>query len=1009
MDMRSLLTYILLILSPFMILSCQEEIFEPLTDGVALNLNVVVPDMNEIATKAVDPDGKGIQNIVLYCFDSYGLFITTVSLTGDEHKPDQSQPSLAGSFRATIPDHTEIVHIVGNQNLTGFLEEDYRNKSEYEVMSSLGASAGRMVYWARHSVEELKEKQNNGTPVFLIRNQAKITVEVSNNVPFVVDGFVVTNTNAFGTIAPYNKDKGAFEAPNMSSPFITITEDRSRLGDFLDVRGTFEEYVFETDNSIDDPVNVIIKGRYNNGPSQYYRVVMMNDEGEQMPILRNYHYKVVIGDKLSYGQSSFSEALVSAATNNVWLTIGDDVTEIYGLDYILSVDETAVVINESDFLSPNLKTIYYTVKRTDGKSLTASDKPTVEWLDGNTVAYNNLTHDLNLSTGRGSITVTLHNLDDQKRKEGTVMIKIGRLYRKVKITTIKKQSFTPAWASTEVYGHKTGEHLTLVFTISEDCPSELFPLEVLLSTDILDIRHESGQQLPLRFADETGKFYGQPNDNKYKFVYTADGPGRHRIYFENVLPQVGGGSKITLEAENFNLLEKTFTFSESTVNKAIILHDLSTYSATMPADDPILYYLVPRKINAHIEFKTHVGELYDSASQGPDGIVISGGETKYIKHLSIGPDDEFLFYSQYLTHEQTPHQCDFNFYPIQEHLWGTGGRVYGYTKSETYSGENYGASFHMLTNSSTSSEVVRISSNPYGQPSVTGIGTCTGSQYRSVIFELNNYHPFSFAAQLNYNEKGMTGTVVSDGSEEVSDLLVWPYTPDKQVEIAFDITSFCGTDGASVDPFGTAFEVYIDAPMLELGTLPANLANKVRKHETKAGVFVYTVDSDRETERKAGGSKALLTDQTGADQTGERKVIPFRVKDIVSAGDIKITSQVENVVFKEKTFRVQNESISGRVKYVHNGQTQDVPIEAFVVLERIKTYNRIGTVTISNVTAGKNMEIRLRSEYTYNWYNDPVKIQYATVIGGESYVYEKEFPSLDALYSATSTGDIVLQ
>ena len=67
-----------------------------------LDFDVVVPDMNRVATKAVDPDGRGVQNIVLYCFDSYGLFITTISLTGEDHSPDASQPSLSGSFKVTM-------------------------------------------------------------------------------------------------------------------------------------------------------------------------------------------------------------------------------------------------------------------------------------------------------------------------------------------------------------------------------------------------------------------------------------------------------------------------------------------------------------------------------------------------------------------------------------------------------------------------------------------------------------------------------------------------------------------------------------------------------------------------------------------------------------------------------------------------------------------------------------------------------------------------------------------
>ena len=121
---------------------------------------------------------------------------------------------------------------------------------------------------------------------------------------------------------------------------------------------------------------------------------------------------------------------------------------------------------------------------------------------------------------------------------------------------MQKHPPTPAWASTEVYGHTTGEHLTLVFTVSEDCPSELFPLEVLVSTDILDVRHESGLQLPVRLADETGKFYGETGLSDYKYVFTVDSPGSQRIYFENILPQSGGMSNIVMLVNSMILQTK---------------------------------------------------------------------------------------------------------------------------------------------------------------------------------------------------------------------------------------------------------------------------------------------------------------------------------------------------------------------------------------------------------------------------------------------------------------------
>ena len=53
---------------------------------------------------------------------------------------------------------------------------------------------------------------------------------------------------------------------------------------------------------------------------------------------------------------------------------------------------------------------------------------------------------------------------------------------------------------------------------SESCPQELLPLRVLISTNDLDVRHESGMDLPLVFKGRRG--YGElDNEWGYKYVY----------------------------------------------------------------------------------------------------------------------------------------------------------------------------------------------------------------------------------------------------------------------------------------------------------------------------------------------------------------------------------------------------------------------------------------------------------------------------------------------------------
>ena len=189
-----------------------------------------VPDMNQVQTKAVDPDGGGVQNMTIFCFDANSLFITTVNVTDiirDEIVAGNA--SMGGKFKVSIPDHAVTLQLVGNQNLQYFNEDDYRGMSEVEVMSALEASAGRMIYWARKTVDELKSHNTASNPVLLTRNQAKFTLEVASGVPFVQNGWILVNTNAYGTVAPYCPEHG-FETPHyIDRPFVTLSADIHNL------------------------------------------------------------------------------------------------------------------------------------------------------------------------------------------------------------------------------------------------------------------------------------------------------------------------------------------------------------------------------------------------------------------------------------------------------------------------------------------------------------------------------------------------------------------------------------------------------------------------------------------------------------------------------------------------------------------------------------------------------------------------------------------------------------
>lgn len=143
----------------------------------------------------------------------------------------------------------------------------------------------------------------------------------------------------------------------------------------------------------------------------------------------------------------------------------------------------------------------------------------------------------------------------------------------------------------------------------------------------------------------------------------------------------------------------------------------------------------------------------------------------------------------------------------------------------------------------------------------------------------------------------------------------------------------------------------------------------------------------------------MVITSKATNQSGERKVLPFVTRSIVSAGDITISSNESKVVYYTKKFKVQNKSITGRLQYrrVSDNAIVDVPEGAFVPFEVEPTYNRIGTISIH---ANGQFELRLRSEYKYDWDTDNVKFQFIDETDGT--IYEKTFDSINALYSTLS-------
>lgn len=952
-------------------------------DGlVNISFKTTIDGFEAVDVRSVDPDGIDIQNLTLFCFNEYGLFISTVRAT---ITPDSS---TSGVFKATIPEQTGVIHFIANQNPNLYNENDFRGKSEASVIAAMEGASGVMIYWAR-----FERDMTDGAPsinaqiaalpngIKLLRNQAKVSIANWNSEYLNVIGFVTTNRQAFGTVAPFHPEEG-FVWPG-SEPFVTLPQNTSLMSDITDINTKAEDYLFESENDDQAPISVIIKGSVPGSSEQlYYRVVLIDENGDRIKIRRNHSYQINIVGKLTYGKPTFEEALVAPASNNVWISVASWVNEIEDDNYILSVDKTYVVLNDSE--AGKLLTLNYKVTAKSGSTLSDAD---ISWVGENNVANYTFVDQTFDSAGNGSVTLQLLPMTDPTRQSGTLLIKKGKLQRTIDIIVIKTQYFTPSWVGTQIFGGATGEFVTLKFNIPETCPEELYPFDVLISVNSLDVRSSSGMNLPVIRKGEEG--YGkEENSIGYKYVYTVTKPGVQRLYFQTILEHGANDNQdIIIEADYFETLVKQFTFTDH--QYAITIEGLEVYNVNsgsnpdvdFPDDEVVLYRLVPQKRNAPVTFDM---QMIDKATGSA---------------INAGAADEFMVYSKTLDFYTEGHDDhDAIFYSISEDYWShsTNGRVFMFMlKEPTKVAPDVGQyTIHLKTNSAVSEDLVRVASNnTQSNSAIPGASnTYSGNTYRSVIFELANYRPFHFAAQVNGQ-----GEYERYQVEESVSNIEWSYEPNQNIDISFEVTSFRGSDNKSVDPFGESFEIYIDAPMLELD--PTRFAefnidaSKVRKLDD--GRFAYTVAADREAERAFGYGTVLNADEMGnVDQTGERKTIPFKTNTVTSAGTITISSDKEKVVFYDKQFRVTNKLISGRLTYNDGTTSRAIPQYGFVAFARTSDGVRIGSI---NIGENGNYTLNLRKEYAFNWYTDQIEMYYTDPTDSKV-VYQATITSLNDLF-----------
>ena len=1079
-EMKRLL-YILLFMLALVPVSCVREDFpqpvpENVPDGyVKIEFAANISDPTSVTTRAVDPDGLDVNNMTLFCFNEFGLFISTETAELVSHTAVDGV-SDSGVYTATVPSHTRIIHFLANHSEGLYDESNFPGQTESMVIANMEGGSGMLVYWSRFEMDteseddiktqlsKLKYTINSKTyeGIKLIRNQAKVSIASWTTDKFEVTGFRTVNIPAFGTVAPHHPQDHFHIVDNWESTddFITLPDNQALMSDIVDINTKNEDYIFETENSGDRQVSVIIKGHAPGktaADDKYYRIVMQREDGSNFMIRRNHHYKIQITGMLTYPSNTFEEAMSAPASNNAWISIDEWVNEITDGTKTLWVEQTSYVLASDQYAGTDFVVKYKYTE--NGRGI--SSAPEVTWIDNN-VAYDNISNVYNTTSGEGELTLRLYPMyEGNEQQMGSFLIKQGKLQRKVSIYVIKTQYFTPSWISSQVYG-VADEHVTLMFTVPETCPDALFPFTVLVSANHLDVRSESGQQLPVYIKGEEGYFGQDWDDINYKYAYTITGPGKHRLHMRSILKHEDNDTEdVHLEADFFETITKTVVFSGyGHTHRRVFVEGLHSYGTAYAHDEELYYMLVPQKKASPLIFTLDLQERQND------------GSYKNFNHAAASNAelDEFLvytksfsFYDDYFkdnpgVYEEMEDQAwEGEVTMVNQETWSTNGRVMAFRPLKDELKESGSYNIYMLTNNASDNDVVRVASNKAYNPhafthDVNGnaySGSYNGNEYRSVIFDVSHYRPFRFAAQVQVYEKDdksdmetipaasnlLSNEVHADKEENLDEVLL-SYKPGQKVDILLDITSFKGSDGRSVHPFGEIFgeefEVYIDAPMLKIdgGRLAeCNLtSDKLKADPSRPGRFIYTVSKKRADEKAFGFAEAHNKDAATSryddyggvvphndiSQEGERKCLPFEKTAITSKGDIIISSNKDKVVFWDKTFEVKTEHMKGQLLYQKAGEKDPTPVpdDAFIAFVRLRTNARIGVVTLNPSTGGPGwFELNLRDEYTFGWKDDPIDFYYTDKTTGKVYNFnytengEKKSVDLELLYKLLSESD----
>ena len=530
---RKVLVYVVALLG---ILACSEHLEEDLTgvlvgDKVCLSVSLDIPEipMGVSSTRALGEKPQ-LENLYLAVFDASGYLLEYVK--ADAELATENEQNYTYKVALTPTDFPTTIHFIGNA------PSSVSFGSELEVMGSMYTEGGKEAYWQMvHLSDGIRTYAGTIDPavknalmvVRLIRNFAWIQLDIASSVGnFEMESYCVVNTQTQGSVAPYNSRNREFvkygenvkHETLIASGYEVFLPEGSELDKEIPDESEWYSpkdgqenayFIYEREYPRSSPSCILMKGAYDPNPSvpgdeipsRYYKVDLRNNVGEYFPVLRNFRYRIEVGNITHEGHSSAQMAMLGAGSSDIstsietedFSNISDNIARIF-----VSYTDTTLVSTD------NFELRYKFILFGDDEDVVMNNDVEIalEDSEGGDVIREYVRSASDNADGWRTITITPEELASITKKQsmvlsGSVMVndRNYRLQRKVHFS-LRERMDLPMECNPDAIPEGMGEAFDVLLKVPGGLGDAMFPLEFELEAENQSMTPDLGDDLPVK-------------------------------------------------------------------------------------------------------------------------------------------------------------------------------------------------------------------------------------------------------------------------------------------------------------------------------------------------------------------------------------------------------------------------------------------------------------------------------------------------------------------------------